>query len=152
MNRALVESLGFVATVAVGAGTGWLVESSPVAVAVGAAAGLATAVAISLLRIRPLVAIPAVIGTVAGALIGRSVVHILCLPAGCPSAENVAAVLTGVGAFVGVAIVVGLASRSIEEYRESVARHTPPPITGPTDGGGTPTEGGAPTDGDTPTC
>jgi hypothetical protein len=130
VNRTVTESLAFVATVAVGAATGWLVGSGPVAPAVGAAAGLVAAVAMSLLRIRPLVAIPSVIGTVAGALIGRSVVHILCLPAGCPTSENVAAVLTGAGALVGVAVVVGLASRSIEEYRESVARSTPPPITG----------------------
>ena len=130
MNRTTAETIAFVALVAIGAGTGRLVDAGPVGVAVGAASGLVAAFAISILRIRPLVAIPAVIATVAGALVGRSVVHILCLPAGCPTSEAVGATLTGAGALLGVAVVVGLAGRSIEEYREAAARHRPPPTTG----------------------
>ena len=71
--------------------------------------------------VRWLVAIPVVVGTVAGAVLGWAVTHAFCRPAGCPVGETIAATLMGVGSFIGVGLVVALATRSFDEYRESAA-------------------------------
>ncbi|MDJ0961312.1 MAG: hypothetical protein QNJ88_11675 [Acidimicrobiia bacterium] len=71
--------------------------------------------------VRWLVAIPVVVGTVAGAVLGWAVTHAFCRPEGCPVGETIAATLMGVGSFIGVGLVVALATRSFDEYRESAA-------------------------------
>ena len=84
----------------------------------GGALGFVVAVA----GIRFAVAVPVVVGAIAGGILGRSIVHTLCLPGDCPGAETAAALLTGLGAFVGVGLVAALVTRSFEEYRESKAQ------------------------------
>ena len=42
----------------------------------------------------------------------------------------VAAVVTGLGALVGVGLVVALVTRSFDEYHEAVAANRPPPEPG----------------------
>lgn len=81
----------------------------------GAVVGLVVAAA----GIRFVVAVPVVVGAIAGGILGRSIVHTLCLPGDCPGAEATAALLAGLGAFVGVGLVAALVTRSFEEYRES---------------------------------
>jgi hypothetical protein len=54
-------------------------------------------------------------------MIGRSIAAALCRPGTCLGVEIVAAVLTGIGAFVGVGLIVALATRSFDEYRERPA-------------------------------
>jgi hypothetical protein len=75
--------------------------------------------------IRWVVAIPVVLGTAAGAVLGWAITHAVCRPEGCPVAEASAAVATAVGAFVGVGLVVALVIRSFDEYREGPGRPTP---------------------------
>ena len=57
-----------------------------------------------------------------------TIVGVLCEPAGCIAFEAVAATTTGIGALVGIGLVVALATRSFDEYQESQRRGTPPTI------------------------
>jgi hypothetical protein len=99
-------------------------------IVVGAIAGLLFGIAVVALRIRAVVAFSVAAGTVIGALLGKSIVHALCLPSTCPAAETGAAVFTAIGAFIGVGLVVALATRSFDEHREAVAAGRPPPTPG----------------------
>ena len=56
--------------------------------------------------------------------------HALCLPSECPAAESGAAIITAIGAFIGVGLVVALATRSFDEHREAIAAGRPPPTPG----------------------
>jgi hypothetical protein len=107
-----------------------LVAGSTGALVFGAAAGAATGAAIAFFRIRPLVSIAVAVGTVAGVVVGRSVIRVLCAPSGCPTVEWITGVATGLGAFVGVGLVVALATRSFDEYHEALAANRPPPSPG----------------------
>jgi ABC-type Fe3+ transport system permease subunit len=80
--------------------------------------------------VRWLVAIPVVVGTVAGAVLGWAVTHAFCRPDGCPVGESIAAALTGVASFIGIGLVVALATRSFDEYRESAAAQYTDPNAG----------------------
>ncbi len=103
-------------------GTAWVVAAAVVAGIAGVAAGAA--------GMRPLVALAIAVGTIGGALVGRGVVRALCLPGSCPGLEATAAVITGVGALIGVGLVVALVTRSFDEYHEAVAANRPPPTPG----------------------
>ncbi|MCH7846177.1 MAG: hypothetical protein IIC70_12490 [Acidobacteria bacterium] len=70
-------------------------------------------------EVRTVVAASVTAGTVTGAYIGRGIVSVICLPATCVSFEILGAILTGAGAFIGVGMIVALATRSFDEYRES---------------------------------
>lgn len=100
-----------------------------------AAGGGLAAIAVAAAKVRWLVAVPVISAAFIGALLGRGVVRALCLPAGCPLTEAVAAVLTGLGALVGVGLVVSLATRSFEEYRQASATHRAPHDEHQADGG-----------------
>jgi hypothetical protein len=89
---------------------------------VGGLAGLATALLVSVYRVRPVVAIPVAVAAGIGAYVGSTIIGVLCEPEGCPAFEAFGAFTTGVGALVGVGLVVALATRSFDEYRESAAR------------------------------
>jgi hypothetical protein len=106
------------ASIAAGAWAGEALGRLPGGV-IGAAVGLAAGSVVPVLGVRLSVAAPVVIGTLAGGLLGRSIVRALCLPGSCHSAEVVAALLTGAGSLVGVGLVVALVTRSFDEYRES---------------------------------
>jgi len=82
--------------------------------ALGAVVGLAAA----RFEVRTAVAAAVTAGAVTGAFIGRSVVAVICLPETCVGLEMTAAIVTGVGAFVGVGIIAALVTRSFDEFRE----------------------------------
>ena len=89
---------------------------------VGGITGAGTAVMITLAGVRAVVAVPVGVGAGVGAYLGGTIVGVLCEPSGCPAFEAGAALLTGIGALVGVGLVVALATRSFDEYREGQAR------------------------------
>lgn len=113
-----------------GAATGWFVGGGTPGAVIGLAVGLILGAAADRLEIRPVVALAVVVGTVAGAFIGRNVVRALCLPGTCAGLETGAAILTGIGAFIGIGLVVALVTRSFDEYNEAAAANRPPPRTG----------------------
>jgi len=115
---------------AIGAGLGWLIGSSPAWTTVGTIMGLGTAAMILVYRVRPFVAIPVSIGAGIGAYVGGTIVGVLCEPQGCVAFEATAATVTGLGALVGIGLVVALATRSFDEYREAVEQGRKPPTTG----------------------
>jgi hypothetical protein len=116
------SALGIVSTLLFGADGVWII--------IGAVAGLAFGIAVVVLRIRTIVALSVALGTVIGAIVGKSIVHALCLPSECPAAEGGAAVVTAIGAFIGVGLVVALATRSFDEHREAINAGRPPPTPG----------------------
>ncbi|MFQ5947673.1 MAG: hypothetical protein ACE5KX_02270 [Acidimicrobiia bacterium] len=67
----------------------------------------------------PWIAVPVLIATAAGGLIGRNVVHVNCGRGGCLAAEIAAGVFGALVAFFGVGIVVVLAVRSLAEWRQA---------------------------------
>lgn len=102
---------------AAGALPGWLLAGSG-GVILGAGVGGAIGVLAARFEVRIVVAAAVTAGAVIGALIGGNVVGVICRPDTCVGLEITTAVLTGVGAFVGVGIIAALATRSFEEYRE----------------------------------
>lgn len=121
-----------IAAAALGAAAliGFLVTRTAPGVMVGTGAGIVAAALIVIGRIKPLVAIPTVIGALAGGVIGAVVVDLLCAPSECRSLQITGAVLTGLGALIGIGVVVSLASRSLDEYHSAVAANRPPPEPG----------------------
>ena len=115
---------------AIGAGFGWLIGSSPAWTTVGTIMGIGTALMILVYRVRPFVAIPVSIGAGIGAYVGGTIVGVLCEPQGCAAFEATAATVTGVGALVGIGLVVALATRSFDEYRDAIEEGRQPPTTG----------------------
>ncbi len=113
-----------------GAGAGWVLFEGTPGAAAGAATGLVVALAVWLTGIRWLVAAPVVAGAAVGGFLGASIVHTLCRPEGCGGLEAVAGVLTAAGAMVGIGLVMALALRSFEEYRNAVDEQRPPPTVG----------------------
>lgn len=129
MNRAISKLRWFpvVATTALGGALGWAFDRTVAWTSIGAVIGLGIAVMIVWYQVRPLVAAPVGIGAGVGAYLGGTIVAVLCEPSGCPAFEATAATTTGIGALVGIGLVVALATRSFDEYRESQQRGTPPP-------------------------
>ncbi|MDJ0664500.1 MAG: hypothetical protein QNJ75_08055 [Acidimicrobiia bacterium] len=129
MNRSisLRQWLPIAGSTALGGVIGWMVDRTVVWTTIGAIVGLAIAVMIVWFQVRPLVAAPVGVGAGVGAYLGGKIVSVLCEPAGCPAFEATAATTTGIGALVGIGLVVALATRSFEEYREAQERGAPPP-------------------------
>jgi hypothetical protein len=115
---------------AAGAGIGRLVGQDTAWTIVGAVIGLGTVTMIVIVGVRPIVAIPVAVGAGIGAYVGGTIVGVLCQPTGCAAFEAGAATVTGVGALVGIGLVVALATRSFDEYNEAIDRGQPPPTTG----------------------
>ena len=109
--------------------SGWLIGQSVPWTAVGGVAGAGIAVMILLIGVRPIVAFPVGIGAGIGAYVGGTIVGVICKPQGCPAFEASAAVITGLGALVGIGLVVALATRSFDEYHAAVAKGVDPPVT-----------------------
>ncbi|HHC07433.1 MAG TPA: hypothetical protein ENK55_01770, partial [Actinobacteria bacterium] len=82
------------------------------------------------LGVRPVVSGSVLVGAAVGALVGSAIARTLCLPGTCRAVEVAAGLAGGLGAFVGVGIVVALVVRSFDEYREAASRGAPPKITG----------------------
>lgn len=104
---------------------GWLVATSAIWATAGAVIGIGTATMIIVYGVRPLVAAPVGIGAGVGAYLGGTIVGVLCEPAGCAAFEAAAATTTGIGALVGIGLVVALATRSFDEFRDSQRLETP---------------------------
>jgi hypothetical protein len=112
-----------------GAATG-LVLGGPLWTGALGAAGLLAGLVAARAGIRPLVALAVLAGTLGGALVGRGIVRALCLPGSCVGLEVTAAVATGIGALIGIGLVVALVTRSFDEYHEAIARRETPPEPG----------------------
>lgn len=123
MRGADVVFAGGTVAVAAWAGSGL---GGVVGAVIGGLVGAAVGFVVAAAGIRFVVAAPVVVGAVAGGILGRSIVHTLCLPGDCPGAETTAALLTGLGGFIGVGLVAALVTRSFEEYRESRAESPEP--------------------------
>lgn len=98
-------------------------------VIVGAVVGAGIAAMIVIVGVRPIVALPVGIGAGIGAYTGGTIVGVICEPQGCAAFEASAAMITGIGALVGTGLVVALATRSFDEYRDAVERGVDPPVT-----------------------
>lgn len=96
---------------------GWLL-AGPTGGVIGGIIGSAIGLIAARFEVRTVVAASVTAGAVTGAFIGSGIVSVFCRPASCVGFEILAAVLTGLGAFVGVGIIVALATRSFEEYQE----------------------------------
>jgi hypothetical protein len=120
------DGLGAIALIAGGVAGGLAV--GPLAAVLLAVVGAAAALVVIRAGIRWVVAVPVVIGTAAGSVLGWAIAHAFCRPDGCPVIEVIAAIVTGVGSFVGVGLVVALSVRSFDEYRAGGPdRPVPPP-------------------------
>jgi hypothetical protein len=108
---------------------GWLIGQSVAWSAVGAVVGAGIAAMILFVGVRPIVAVPVGIGAGIGAYVGGTIVGVICDPKGCAAIEATAATVTGLGALVGIGLVVALATRSFEEYHAAVERGADPPLT-----------------------
>jgi len=74
----------------------------------------------------PWIAVPALLATVAGAVIGFQVTRVSCAPGSClPAAAGIGAAAALMALF-GVGAVMILAVRSIAEWREQQERGDPP--------------------------
>lgn len=125
------RSVGYiVAATAIGAVAGWAIGTTTAWVVVGGVFGLGTAIMVLLVGVRPFVAIPVAAGAGIGAYLGGTVVGVLCEPSGCAAFEAGASVVTGLGALVGIGLVVALTTRSFDEYQEALQRGKRPSTTG----------------------
>ncbi|MBU1226309.1 MAG: hypothetical protein KJ698_03715 [Actinobacteria bacterium] len=78
----------------------------------------------------PWIAVPVLVATIGGAVIGFQVTRVSCAPGSClPSAIGIG-LLAAAAALVGVGTVMVLAMRSIAEWREQQERGGPPPSPG----------------------
>jgi hypothetical protein len=111
------DVLGLIALTTGGIAGGLLI--GPLAAVVLGIAGAVIAVVVARTGVRWAVAIPVIVGTAAGSLLGWAIAHAFCRPDGCPAVETTAAVVTGLGAFIGVGLVVALAVRSFDEHRQA---------------------------------
>lgn len=103
---------------AIGA-AGGVALAGPLGAVIGVVLGATYGALANRLLVRSAVAISVFAGTVVGAFLGRNIVRVLCLPGTCVPLEATAAVLLGLGALVGVGLVVALVTRSFDEYRET---------------------------------
>ena len=111
----------------IGSAAGWFVGETVAWLLVGAVTGAGTAAMITLAGVRPVVGVPVGVGAGIGAYLGGTIVGVLCEPAGCPAFEAGAALATGLGALIGIGLVVALVTRSFDEYREGLGRRDPSP-------------------------
>jgi hypothetical protein len=78
-------------------------------------------------RPNPWIALPVLVATIAGAVIGFQVTRVSCAPAGCLPTASIVGLVSALAAFFGVGTVMVLAVRSIAEWREQQERGGPPP-------------------------
>ncbi len=125
-----IRPFPLVGSAVTGAVIGWLVGQSLIWATIGGVVGLGIAFMIVVYQVRPLVATTVGIGAGIGAYLGGTIVEVLCQPKGCAAFETAAAASTGVGALVGIGLVVALATRSFDEYQDAINRGAKPPTTG----------------------
>ena len=100
-----------------GAITGWLMWGLKGAVIIASVSALG-AIGGARARIRPGVVSTVLVGTMAGGLIGASVVEAICLPSTCQTLETAGGLIAAGLTFIGVGLVAALVARSFDEYNE----------------------------------
>lgn len=75
----------------------------------------------------PWIALPVLVGTLAGGVIGALVMRESCAPGDCLFATIGVGILSALVGFFGVGVLAVLAVRSLAEWREQEARGGPPP-------------------------
>lgn len=78
----------------------------------------------------PWIAIPVLVATVGGAVIGFQVTRVSCAPGSCVTAAVGIGIVAAAFALFGVGTVMVLAVRSIGEWREQQGRGETPPTPG----------------------
>jgi len=111
------DVLSIITSAVFGAITGGLVGGALGAAGGGAIFGI-LAVFGAKANIRPAIVSTVLVGTMAGALIGSSVVQAICLPSTCLPLEIAGGAVTALVSFVGVGLVAALVTRSFDEYNE----------------------------------
>lgn len=112
------------------AGIGGVFGGSMVAWIVAAALFGGMGVVMIQTKMRAAVAVPVLVAGFVGAVVGSTVVGLMCRPGTCVAVANTAAVFTGIGGIVGVGLVVALTVRSFDEYKEAIAAGRQPPQPG----------------------
>ena len=105
---AALGALGWLAGILFAPGRGWSL--------IGLAIGLAVGWLMARAGVRRAVGPAIAAGGIVGAWIGREIVRALCLPGSCPRVEAAGATLAGIGALLGIGLVVALVVRSFEEF------------------------------------
>ena len=121
----------------VAGGGGWLLGEA-IGLIVGLLAGILLGMGALAAGMRPLVGVSLVAAATGGAIIGQGIAAALCSPGSCSGVATAAAVVTAIGALIGVGLVVALVTRSFDEYREAVEANRPPPGPGCETGDDTP--------------
>lgn len=114
-----------VATAFFGVVTGWLIAGTIGAIVSGVVFGLLAFLG-ALSNIRPAIVSVVLVATMAGGLIGSSIVEAICLPSSCTPLEAAGGMVTAVLTFIGVGLVAALVTRSFDEYNEREAEGLPP--------------------------
>ena len=68
-------------------------------------------------------------GFLAGAVVGWVVTRLGCLPEGCLGWQVIVAAISGLGAAIGIGVVVVLSIRSLDEWRRPNGRGDSEPTT-----------------------
>lgn len=105
---ATLGALGWMAGALFAPAAGWSL--------LGLATGLAVGWLMARAGVRRAVGPAIAAGGIVGAWIGREIVRALCLPGSCPRVEVAGAALAGIGALLGIGLVVALVVRSFEEF------------------------------------
>jgi hypothetical protein len=88
------------------------------------------------MRPNPWIAVPVLVATLTGAVVGFQITRVSCAPGSCMPAAVGIGLLSAAAAFFGVGTVLVLAVRSIAEWRRQQEEGGPPP---PADEPGPPT-------------
>jgi hypothetical protein len=123
------DVLSVFASLLFGAVTGWLIGDLKGALIIASVSAL-VAIGGVRARIRPGVVSTVLVGTMAGGLIGSSVVEAICLPSTCQTLETAGGLIAAGLSFVGVGLVAALVTRSFDEYNERFDAGLPPPGVG----------------------
>jgi hypothetical protein len=111
------DTVAVVSSALFGTVTGWLIADMAGAVILGAVSAMVAFLGVRA-RIRPGVIVSVLVGSMAGGLIGSSVVEAICLPSSCQSLEIAGGLITAGLSFVGIGLVAALVARSFDEYNE----------------------------------
>lgn len=123
------DVVAMAASAAVGFAAGWVMGGAIPGI-VFAVVGVVFAALANRYRVRAVISVPVFAGAMVGAVLGRGIVSVLCLPGSCVPLEVTSAALLAVGAAVGIGIVAALVVRSFDEYRAAIAARKPPPEPG----------------------
>jgi hypothetical protein len=119
------DVLSVITSLVFGAVTGWLIGDLKGALIIASVSVLLAIVGVRA-RIRPGVVSTVLVGTMAGGLIGSSVVEAICLPSTCQTLETAGGLIAAGLSFVGVGLVAALVTRSFDEYNERFEAGLPP--------------------------